>query len=1379
MYPVLCNRTYEINIESVEDRTVGSQRQLVVTGWAIDKMRHEPLELTATCEGAEMKVDRIPRSDLEPVFGLPEGSRSGYRVLLPMDARNFILLMHTPSRVVEHPVSVNEVRKALSREYYGIRMRQIFSVLMHAWTKQGMKALLRAVKRRIVPTQSFYESWIKRHETMTRNQAEQQIRDFERMPLISIVTPVYNVDEVWLRKFVDSVRAQWYPNWELCLADDHSSAPHIRPLLEELASSDKRIKVTFREENGQISRATNSAIELATGDFVGFMDNDDELAPQALFAVAKALNEDPEIDFIYTDEDKISEQGQRFDPFFKPDWSPHLLLGHNYITHFVVVSRQLLNTVGLLRPEYNGSQDYDFVLRATEQAHKVHHIAQMLYHWRTIATSVAGDPRSKMYAYEAGQAALEAALQRRGIHGSVRMLDNLGTYKIDYAYEPQPVVVLASGYTESQFEKLRAMTAYPKVRFVNADHCDPNDLVSKSSEDFVVFLRSHKPKRGDWLNEMVNYAQDATVGAVGGKIVSVRERVVNVGVTLRALRSGKPFEMRGEWDEGIGYYFRDLLPRDMFAVTEDCMLVRREDFQRLGGFSEQLKPGLRGIDYCARLVAQTGKTTLWEPYAAFIDTQREHLTIAQDDITVYLKQHRHLTDPFAQACFPADYSSKQEGIKAVIDSTEVSPDGSHIIVSGWAVDLHEQEDVAIALQAARYAKLSHVQHLLRPDANAINPVPGDALLGFKATIDVRGGRKNIGAEPLALTFSTSTDNRTVKLNVHASPVLAKLKPVKRRIALLAHPRTTALRLKEKYWNPRMQLHKYHELIRATEQYDPQEVRRNIDAMGYQPLISVVIPVYNVDPHWLRVCVDSIRNQYYPNWELCLADDHSSNPNVRPTLEELAASDKRIKVVFREENGHISRATNSALEVATGEFVALMDNDDEIPAFALYEVALALNENRDLDLIYSDEDKIDERGVRSAPHFKPDYSPDLLLSTNYISHLGVYRKSILDEIGGFRVGFEGSQDYDLTLRFVENTAPERIHHIPKVLYHWRMLATSTASSGAAKDYTSDAGLRALESMIERRGLNATVAPTEAFTMDDDEHLISGVYDIHYQVNGEDLVSVIIPTKNGYDNVERSVNSIIAKTDYPNYEIILADNGSTNPRMQDLYRHFEEVLGERFRVEELDMPFNFSRINNLAAKTAKGKYLLFLNDDTEVISPSWMTRMVSFAQLNRVGVVGAKLSYPNETIQHAGIILGLGGVAGHLQVGFPRSYLGYFGRLVENVNYYAVTAACCMLKADDFWAAGGFDEDLAVAYNDVDLCIRVHDQLHRDNVWAHEVELYHYESVTRGYDVKSREKMERLKRESARFYKRYPAIIDNDPYYNPNLSRTSGNCIVREV
>lgn len=559
---------------------------------------------------------------------------------------------------------------------------------------------------------------------------------------------------------------------------------------------------------------------------------------------------------------------------------------------------------------------------------------------------------------------------------------------------------------------------------------------------------------------------------------------------------------------------------------------------------------------------------------------------------------------------------------------------------------------------------------------------------------------------------------------------------------------------------------YPSWLERNEQFDFEQIKAEIETFHYQPTISIAMPVYNVEEKWLRRCIDSILIQDYQNWELCMADDASTDPKVKELLTEYSNSDERIKVVFREENGHISEATNSALALATGEFVALLDNDDELPRIAFYEVVKALNENAELDLLYSDEDKIDMEGNRSDPSFKPDWSPDLLLGTNYISHLGVYRRTILEEIGGFRKGYEGSQDFDLVLRFTEKTTSERIKHIPKVLYHWRMLPTSTAVDQSSKGYAFEAGLKAVQSALVRRGIKGHATHGRA----------NGLYDVYYDIESEDLVSIIIPTKNGYKDVQRCVTSIIEKTTYKNYEIIIADNGSTDEKMQELYQSFEEKLQDRFRVVVIDIPFNFSKINNIAAKDANGEYLLFLNNDTEVINGDWLKLMVSFGQQERIGCVGAKLLYPNNTIQHAGVILGLGGIAGHGHYGYPHGDLGYFGKLALNVDYLAVTAACLLMKKPDFDAVSGFDEDFTVAFNDVDLCLKVK-ELGRDNVWLHEAELYHFESQTRGYDDKGKKK-KRFEQEKTMMENKWKTLIQDDPFYNPNLTREIPNFSYRD-
>ncbi|EGO2560029.1 TPA: glycosyltransferase family 2 protein [Enterococcus faecalis] len=709
-----------------------------------------------------------------------------------------------------------------------------------------------------------------------------------------------------------------------------------------------------------------------------------------------------------------------------------------------------------------------------------------------------------------------------------------------------------------------------------------------------------------------------------------------------------------------------------------------------------------------------------------------------------------------------------EDIKVIFDSIYRDKTTNNLTITGWALDTITKESPTFTINNENQVSAYNIQRVLREDVNQIYQTDPAIEAGFVVTLEGIKQKK-----VLPFHFQSSAHVVTVDFPLNKKyPVIPGTEDKVTRLWIKAKKgfkymakngiSHTIQRAKiEKLRNQAS----YPNWLARNEVLDIEAMTQEIATFHYQPKISIAMPVYNVEEKWLRLCIDSILNQVYTNWELCMADDASTDPNVKKILTEYQQLDERIQVVFREQNGHISEATNSALAIATGEFVALLDNDDELAINAFYEVVKVLNENPELDLIYSDEDKIDMDGNRSDPAFKPDWSPDLLLGTNYISHLGVYRRSILEEIGGFRKGYEGSQDYDLVLRFTEKTTKERIKHIPKVLYYWRMLPTSTAVDQGSKGYAFEAGLRAVQDALVRRGINGHATHGAA----------NGLYDVYYDIESEKLVSIIIPTKNGYKDVQRCVSSIIEKTTYQNYEIIMADNGSTDPKMHELYAEFEQQLPGRFFVESIDIPFNFSTINNRAAKKAHGEYLLFLNNDTEVITENWLTLMVSFAQQERIGCVGAKLLYPNNTVQHAGVILGLGGVAGHGHYGYPHGDLGYFGRLAINVNYSAVTAACLLMKKADFDAVGGFEEAFTVAFNDVDLCLKVQ-ALGRDNVWLHEAELYHFESQTRGYDDKGKKK-KRFEQEKVMMEEKWGPLIENDPFYNPNLTRDIPNFSLR--
>ena len=555
--------------------------------------------------------------------------------------------------------------------------------------------------------------------------------------------------------------------------------------------------------------------------------------------------------------------------------------------------------------------------------------------------------------------------------------------------------------------------------------------------------------------------------------------------------------------------------------------------------------------------------------------------------------------------------------------------------------------------------------------------------------------------------------------------------------------------------------KYKSVIEApNDDYDmlikKRESQESYDEkFDYNPKISVIVPVYNVLDKHLIPCIESVIDQIYTNWELCLADDCSTWDSVRETLHRYENNEK-IKIVYRKENGHISLCSNSALEVATGEYIAFLDCDDVLRPNALYEMVKVLNKDPDLDFIYSDEDKIyDDGGTRHMPHFKPDWSPDTMMSHMYTCHFGLYRKSIADEIGGLRQGFEGAQDYDFVLRFTEKT--NKIAHIAKILYHWRERAESTSGNADAKPYVIEAARKSKEEALERRGLVAELEYVD----------IMHQFLVNYKCTTNPKISIIIPSKDNYKILERCVKTLVDLTSYQNYEIIIVDNGS-NDENKSKYAELCKKNSAKYIYEKME--FNFSKMCNLGVQKASGEYYLFLNDDIEIINNEWLERMLGQAMLPHSGAVGAKLLYPNSTkIQHDGIINIENGPC-HAFLGYDDKNIYYFGRNRLTYNYVAVTAACLLIRADKFNQIGGFDEDLRVAYNDVDLCFKLVEAGYYNTV-RNDVILYHHESLSRGDDTANKEKMERLMREQARLYEKHKKLAKYDPFYNINLTQNA--------
>jgi GT2 family glycosyltransferase len=517
-----------------------------------------------------------------------------------------------------------------------------------------------------------------------------------------------------------------------------------------------------------------------------------------------------------------------------------------------------------------------------------------------------------------------------------------------------------------------------------------------------------------------------------------------------------------------------------------------------------------------------------------------------------------------------------------------------------------------------------------------------------------------------------------------------------------------------------------------------------------PVFSVVVPVFNPPAEYLNAMLASVVAQTYRHWELCVADA-STAPHVRPILEKFAAAEPRAKVKFLDGNLGIAGNSNAALALATGRFVCLLDHDDTLAPFALHELADAVQLAPDADFLYSDEDKLDPTGIRVDPYFKPDWSPETLLSRNYICHLTCLRDDLLAAVGGFRMGFDGAQDYDLVLRASEKA--KRILHIPQILYHWRIHPQSTAGNQASKMYAYDSGRKAITEHLQRMGVDATVH----------DGSVLGTYHVVYHLRTQPLVTVVIPNKDHPDVLARCVDSL-AKASYANYELLIVENGSTDPKTHALYAELKKQ--PHVRILEWTKPFNYAAVNNFAAAEANGELLLFLNNDIEAIGPDWLEELVKIAVQPGVGAVGAKLLYADDTIQHAGIVVGMGGVAGHGHLNYPRTAPGHGQRLMFTQNVAAVTGACLLMPRTVFRTIGGFDEGFVLAFNDVDICLKV---LHAGFrvVWTPDALLYHLESKTRGYED-TPEKQARFKRECDLFHSKWGDFLKaGDPYYSPHF------------
>ena len=768
-------------------------------------------------------------------------------------------------------------------------------------------------------------------------------------------------------------------------------------------------------------------------------------------------------------------------------------------------------------------------------------------------------------------------------------------------------------------------------------------------------------------------------------------------------------EKSGKW-ELPPYTFPEILVGNMIFATA---LYRKADWEKVGGYRENMRQGNEDYDFWLSLI-ELGREVYQIPEILFFYRIKEASRTtrlkadAQNEIDTYVQifqNHQKLYLEHIKVFF--------EELRRRQTFLVEKDDEIRMLHHRLQFKDKEIKEVHKKLSASN-------QELSRMHQKLVDL--GDELTYARSVIDFRDQQIQ----------SLLLKNRLKRIAKKLSPFHAEETP-------LVPPEPTSCT----HPTP---VYQYH-----TPALTPP-IEHDLEHLAHKPLISIVMPVYNVDVMWLEKAIESIEAQWYENWELCIADDKSTKYETIDYLKSL--DHPQIKVRFLENNCNISCATNAAIELAQGEYIALMDNDDELTPNALYEMVKAIN-LYDPDFLYSDEDFVSVEGEYANPHFKPDWSPDLLLSHNYITHFTCFKRTLLDTAGYFRSEFDGAQDYDLFLRMTEKT--DKIHHIPKVLYHWRTIEGSTSADSEAKPEAIERGRKALEEAMQRRSIDATV-----------EHgNLNHYFRVRYMIKDTPLVSIIIPFKDKPELLAMSVNSVLDRSSYENYEIIGISNNSEDPKVFELMKELE-AKDPRVKFYEYNTEFNYADINNHAVNTyAKGEHVLLLNNDIEVIAPDWIEAMLEHSQREEVGCVGAKLYYPNDTIQHAGVIIGLGGYAGHSHKMYPRESAGYFNRLMAVQNVSAVTAACLMIKKRIYQEIDGMDEvKFKVAYNDVDFCLRVREAGYL-NIFTPYAEMYHHESVSRGYET-TPEKIARFKTEKEALFERHPDILTNgDPYYNPNL------------
>ena len=1168
---------------------------------------------------------------------------------------------------------------------------------------------------------------------------EQGASKMDANPLVSVIVRTKDRPEL-LSEALQSLVGQTYSNLEVIVVND--GGVDVSSLL---SSFEDRLTIRYLhfEQNRGRCAAGNAGLEAAKGDYLAFLDDDDWFLPEHFENLVKIIHARPE-KAVYVSVQAVREQnGQRLkEHLFELDYDPLRLQCVNYIPiHAVLFDRSLLDAGCCLDETLDHYEDWDFWLQVAEKT-DFFHFKRVTAVYRLPPDGGFGVNPDSEEQRIAWHQLLEKWRSRWSVE-KVRELTEHALRGLDLEKEKQLDLNHIKNL-ENQID------AYKKEKYLDQNHIKNLENQIEADNKKIELAQSHienlESLIDDYKKEVVSltHALEQKAGLLKlcqKELEATKVHSRNQEEMITHLR-----QVIKEKEAQIGQVTQQVqqLQTETEVKVRELQVKEAELARWRHAYEEVMNSTSWRVSAPVRMFGRA-----WKRFRRLYRSRNhefemeagDDLRMLEDGKFVSTGQDPHILLRSNRGKAPSGWVRIKGQLSgtALIYPVLYIDDGSGF-----------NEDNKIFLNHCYDAQNGRIEGIVRlPDK--INQLRFDPASSY-GEITCRALQiQEIGLLQAAWRILGPQLKSVLKQPGSVGAIMSKVWRIYRHqgwlgLKLAIVNKTRSESDYQQWWQH------YGVLFDS----DRKAIRNRIQEMSLLPKFSILMPVYNPDEIWLRKALDSVCNQLYPYWELCIADDASTLPHVRNILEEYAQKDDRIKVKFRDENGHISAASNSALALATGQFLALMDQDDELTEHALYMVAEELNRYPDAELIYSDEDKIDEQGQHHEPYFKPDWNPLLLLGQNYPSHLSVLKTERVRSLGGFREGLEGSQDWDLIFRFTENLPSERIRHIPFVLYHWRMIPGSTALDVSEKSYVREVAVQVVKEHLDRIG----------FEHAEVSRWVGGYCRVRFPLpEQKPLVSLIIPTRNGYHLLHRCVETLLEKTAYPNYELIVVDNQSDDPETVQ----YLEQLADRDRVTVIpyDAPFNFSALNNQAVTHARGEILGFLNNDLEILHADWLDEMVSHAVRPETGAVGAMLYYPDDRIQHAGVILGVGGIANHAYQGMPRGVPGQLGRALLLQNLSAVTAACLIVRRSIFEEVGGYDEEaLTVAFNDVDLCLKIQQRGYW-NVWTPFAELYHHESATRGRED-TPEKLARFNREISIMLARWGHVLFEDPAYNPNLT-----------